>query len=256
MKKEHEIIMLPSEKQQESVLCVAHKQLSFSEGLVSPGGDIMPQHLYILSDEEIKEGDWVIQQFEGQDAEVCQITNGEYEIASDIQRKIIATTDPELRVKSNMCYECNGGEGRVQATNRFKGNLPCNNPDCVNGYFTVPLPPIPQHIIEAYVKKPFDKVMVEYEDEYCTCLTWKETYACKNHFIDNHTQKAMCSKEPTHKPKLNQDGTIVVSLVEEKMYSREEVEELCRNSHLLGMKETLPGYPKPETIDEWIKENL
>ena len=43
---------------------------------------------------------------------------------------------------------------------------------------------------------------------------------------------------------------------EEKMYSREEVEVLCRNAHLLGMKETLPGYPKPETIDEWIKENL
>jgi thiol-disulfide isomerase/thioredoxin len=40
----------------------------------------------------------------------------------------------------------------------------------------------------------------------------------------------------------------------EKHYK--EVEVLCRNAHLLGMKETLPGYPKPETIDEWIEENL
>ena len=40
----------------------------------------------------------------------------------------------------------------------------------------------------------------------------------------------------------------------EKHYK--EVEVLCRNAHLLGMKETLPGYPKPETIDEWIETEV
>ena len=95
-----------------------------------------PQHLYITTDEEIKEGDWVIQQFKGEDADVCQITNGEYEIAPDIQRKIIATTDPKLFVK-------------IEGQKNLEGSLP----------------QIHQSFIEEYCKAGgIDEVLIEYEE--------------------------------------------------------------------------------------------
>lgn len=50
-----------------------------------------PQHLYILSDEEIKEGDWVYNKRLGQ---IFQINNINSPSATDY--KIIATTNPEL----------------------------------------------------------------------------------------------------------------------------------------------------------------
>ena len=40
----------------------------------------------------------------------------------------------------------------------------------------------------------------------------------------------------------------------EKHYK--EVEVLCRNAHLLGMKETLPGYPKPNDRDWETNSNI
>lgn len=218
MKKEHQIIMLPSEKQQENVLCVAHKQLFFSEGLVSPGGDIMPQHLYILSDEEIKHGDWFVNLGSGGHLKVAiyQANSENSKAINEFKfpeiKKIIATTDTELTSKS--------------VINTIDGD-----------YHHTIMPTIPQHIIEAYVKKPFDKVMVEYPKD------WK--------VIDSRYPS------PVH-PKLNQDGTLAVSLVEEKS----ELDK-CKESlwYFMTNYATIDGKPfktsmSEEEFNKWIKENL
>ena len=215
MKKEHQIIMLPSDKQQENVLCVAHKQLFFSEGLVSPGGDIMPQHLYILSDEDIKKGDWFINLGSGGHPGVA-IYRANSENSKAINefkypeiKKIIATTDAELHY--NKIVE--------EDMHMYKESLPH----------------IPQHIIEAYVKKPFDKVMVEY-------LTKLE----KGTDLGNE-----CDYIVPDKPKLNQDGTLAVSLIKEKMYSNESRKQLIRDFHQI-----VDDTWDEEDVEKWIKENL
>lgn len=185
------------------------------------------QHLYFTTDEEIKKGDWFINLGSGGHPGVAiyQANSENSKAINEFKfpeiKKIIATTDTELHY--NKVVE--------EDMHMYKESLPH----------------IPQHIIEAYVKKPFDKVLVE-----MTGTEWKE-----------HTKIWMESMgddpedfEKKSELKTDSNNCIIIHPVEEKTYSRKEVEVLCRNAHLLGMKETLPGYPKPETIDEWIKENL
>jgi hypothetical protein len=232
MKQRKKIIMLPSETG-----IMSKCKISYSEdvGLAFNKGDLRMdtdghkdwwenQHLYILSDEEIKEGDWVLWFWDGGQIGVTEPQKylGGEQVLNNGHKKIIATTDPHLFV--------NAGEETIARASGFSQTFTKKEM----------LPQIPQHIIEAYVKNPFDEVEVEYEPS----------------VFGEYDGEIIYNWDDEENPKLNQDGTLAVSLVEEKMYSRDEVEELCRNSHLLGMKETLPGYPKPETIDEWIKENL
>jgi hypothetical protein len=212
--------------------------------------------LYVLSDEEIEKRDWFINLGSGGHPGVAiyRANSENLKAINEFKfseiKKIIATTDPELRVKSNMCYECNGGEGRVQATNRFKGNLPCNNPDCVNGYFTIPLPCIPQHIIEAYVKKPFDEVEVEYD------VTFKKRESVSVKEWNKAAEIARATNTPNIyldidrvDLKLNQDGTLAVSLVEENI-------EQKMLAHFNGKRGSFLNKKLIHEIVEWIKENL
>ena len=164
------------------------------------------ENLYILSDEEIKVGDWYVS-----DNHVVLQANkllmglvyaeGDHGRQTRHCKKIIATTDAELHY--NKIVE--------EDMHMYKESLP----------------QIPQHIIEAYVKDPFDEVEVEY---------WNKSMAWMKH-------------EPSHYPKLNPDGTLAVSLVEEKMYSMEEILNALHKVELKHNK----NYSK---IWDEIKENL
>ncbi len=120
-------------------------------------------------------------------------------------RKIIATTDIELHY--NKVVE--------EDMHMYKESLPH----------------IPQHIIEAYVKKPFDKVMVEYNE---LRFPLKERMG----IMDRETI-----------PKLNQDGTLVVSLVENDI-------EQKMLAHFNGKRGSFLNKKLIHEIVEWIKENL
>jgi hypothetical protein len=61
--------------------------------LIPKKSDIVFQNIYITSDEEIKVGYWVIEFQKGDDIGEVHFINSEYVIASDIQKKIILTTD-------------------------------------------------------------------------------------------------------------------------------------------------------------------
>ena len=168
------------------------------------------QHLYFTTDEEIKEGDWVVQQFEKQDADVCQITNGEYEIAPDIQRKIIASTDPELVFIEDYGYAKAG----------------------------FPLPQPSQAFVKAYCEQGgIDEVDVEYE------LIWEETGW-------NKMVGKILKVDPIH-------NTITTHRIVEKMYSRENLENLMMQSYIYGQSDKTDSFHKREsTIEKLIKENL
>ena len=166
----------------------------------------IPQHLYITTDEEIKKGDWFVKPVYKGGIKIGYVILqadssyfGGYGYDWEDCHKVIATTDTELHY--NKVVE--------EDMHMYKESLPH----------------IPQHIIEAYVKKPFDKVLVEYEE-------WTTMY------------RGMAN----YKLKLNQDGTLAVSLVEEKMYSKEE--KMYNKEELLGL--TMGN----SNIIDWINENL
>ena len=91
-------------------------------------------HLYFTTDEEIKEGDWIFEM----DLNTINQAGKDYNFGFGIKhdRKIIATTDPKLKVITGMA-----GSGTGE-----------------------PLPQIPQSFIEEYCKAGgIDEVLVEYE---------------------------------------------------------------------------------------------
>ena len=213
MKKKAKVHRLPTDRAEKCVT-IAHKQMMLSPGLVTSGGDIQAYHLYILSDEEIKEGDKLYSNgdiFEATKEIVDKIMPDGY-VLGMYPKKMIATTDTEMHI--NKIVE--------EDMHMYKESLP----------------QIPESIIKAYVEKPFDKVMVEYEER---CID------------DNCDGSGKCGPCLITKnvPKLNQDGTLAVSLVEEEMYSRDEVGR--------KIKEFVKEYAYEwdmDDIDEWIKENL
>jgi hypothetical protein len=226
MDKEHQIIMLPSEKPSQILFDTVGQELVYNPPVPQKMTvNVMPQHLYILSDEKIKEGDWFLRPNYSSGIKVGYIptqADSSYFIGYGYDwtdcRKIIATTDTELHY--NKVVE--------EDMHMYKESLPH----------------IPQHIIEAYVKKPFDKVMVEY--------TLKESYELNENDLPGHVLVI-------DKPKLNQDGTLAVSLVEEKTIDMKAL-DICQR--IVSFGDASPELMETSFIEiynkanKWIKENL
>ena len=181
------------------------------------------ENLYILSDEifpatkenHFKKGDWIIHAGKPYNVttEVCHLSG----------HKIIATTDTELTSKAKVILE--GGD-----------------------YHWSIIHQIPQHIIEAYVKKPFDEVEVEYDEEE---VGWDD---------------GQILYEATT-PKLNSDGTLAVSLVEEKKVWAKNVSTIHHGKQWTPYTKygaivfgevagEMKTFKTKEECEEWIKENL
>ena len=126
--KKAKVIMLPTKDA--SHICKSIIGLHFTEKMISKVEMFTNQHLYITTDDEIKEGDWFI----------SSKTNKPLQFFHDIStfkedRKIIATTDKSLRIRMTGCT-----------------------------IETKPLPQPSQAFIKAFVKAGgIDEVLVEYE---------------------------------------------------------------------------------------------
>jgi hypothetical protein len=104
-------------------------------------------HLYITTDEEIKEGDWIYET----DLNTINQAGKNYK-PNDNDRKIIATTDPKLLSR----------KGQEIKEVQEKLNEPFPLSVMKNNWY---LPQIPQSFIEEYCKAGgIDKVMVEVEE--------------------------------------------------------------------------------------------
>jgi hypothetical protein len=155
--------------------------------------ETIPQHLYITTDEEIKEGDWYIATIishNGQEIKPLQWSVGDKPCSEQpLGRKIISTTDPKLTIKQD-----NGVRDINWRINSIK---------------EIKLPQIHQSFIEEYCKAGgIDEVLVEHEEYIkCTnCNLTEEDCECNV----SYTQDLI----GIDRVKLNPDNTIIIHPVE------------------------------------------
>ena len=185
------------------------------------------QHLYILSDEEIKVGDWFYadeyskpeqaKHFDG------KLVNG---FVVEFCKKIIATTDKSLNVKSFINYGKESGKE-----------------------VDVLLPQPSQSFIEKYVEEYnkgniITEVMVEYD------------YRVKSGTIDEH-KKGLAGYEYFELKVNPKDNTITIRKTKDS-WNREEVIELMAKAFYTDCRVWKNRYQDWEEVDfdEWIEENL
>lgn len=106
MEKKCKIVMLSTDKAEKCLLLDYYKKLNnftdkkdsyFTKAYLN-SENMSAQHLYIISDDKIKKGDKVIQTRDNETS--IETIDDECEIASDIQKKIIVTTDNSLKISS------------------------------------------------------------------------------------------------------------------------------------------------------------
>lgn len=228
MKEKAQVIMLPTDKACEG--CVIRydrltphymvRNITYqTQEWLKQENNRSSHHLYIVTDDEIKEGDWCLFFWDGnKEGELGQIgskpqqyfpENG-HTLNKNL-RKIIATTDPNLQAN-------------------------------VGGYMlTQKLPQIPQSFIEEYCRKGgIDEVDVEYGK-----------YRDGNFINDGKTH----AFTTLLRPKVNSDNTINIHLVKDT-YTREEVEQLCVSAYADGFYEgTKKDSPCKDPVF-WLRENL
>ena len=118
--------------------------------------------------------------------------------------------------------------------------------DKFHGYFKVVatnnpslnLPGFIGSFLEEYVKRYNSKKSLEVEVEYMS------------NFISSNKGKIEFEELNTN------DNTIHIRFKEEKMYSRSEIEKLCRRASYIGHDIAWCDELHKELVDNWIKENL
>lgn len=238
MKKEAQVVMLPSlvqtyQVKQGDVFINDSREHSWgklqalkcervtSNGHAWNGSGIQTyiNHLYLVDDSEIKEGDWyllgkIVRQSKGN---LGKPDKGKY-------MKIIGTTDSSLVINAVDIHEV---QGQVMQSHYHKE-----------------LPQLSQSFIESYCKNPVEKVMVEYETP---------VPPLKMRRSNSGKAKMLAIKQAAFglQPQLTHNNELIIHPIEEKLYTREEVAELCAKAYWDGNLNTGDIIP-----ENWIKENL
>jgi len=222
MFKECKIVMLPVDKN--GALTLSNNNLlgTHYPQVHDKFGRNKPQHLYILSNEAIKEGDWYYNTIHNK---LFQSIHKDQYFENEF--KVIATTDTSIKIECDACK-------------RSK-----NIPNSIYTCSCQSIPYIPQSFIEKYISEynkgnKIENVMVEYEDKgFIQLMNPEEPLPTKQHhyWIENII------------PKLNQDNTINIKSVKDS-WTREEVENIVHRALW-----TNPPYNEIES-NEWINSNL
>jgi hypothetical protein len=200
--KTFKVVMLPTEKASKLYLDSSVKlQYHFDIERTKPD---ISQHLYITSTDEIKEGDWFVN-------ELNQIWQHNGKVQPSVKsKKIVATTDKSL-VNSACCISKDGG-------------LTIMNKGCAERNRCL-LPQLPEAFIQAYIKaynegKTITEVALETEITH----EGNGTYSMRPEDLVNLT--------PVKVVKTRSDNTVIIH--QAKLYSREEVESLCIKAYQEG----------------------
>ena len=232
MYKKCKVVMLPTDNKSKIL-----KQLDANNHLI-PAPDYnwtltknwKYQHLYILSSDEIKEGEWCYQTVIKQIIHCPFDTKSQDKFIGDFRyNKVIATTDSSLII-----YNRPQVRGAVAHHSL--------------------LPSIPQSFIDKYVSeynngRSLEEVMVEYEyakdnQTYygCKCTEGFQGL-CDNSFDDDQLCKLAI------KLKLNSDNTINIKSIKDS-WTRKEVKDILLNQLPLS------AFNNEESMKKWIETNL
>jgi len=191
--KECQVVMLPhSNIDTQITMYLPEKELSTNLDRLQHHTN---QHLYILSDEELKNGDWGINPIT---LNLSQHDNQHNNLNCG-WKKVVTTTDSKLNFKICKRHET--------LTTNVNYNCTCTG-DMRN------LPRPSNEFIEAYVKaqgKGFEKILVEYE---------------KGNYTGKHIHPKYSDNPELWyywNLKLSPDNTITCKRVEKKSYSKEEI---------------------------------
>jgi len=178
------------------------------------------QYLYVLSDDEIKEGDWFINRqyfIEVNDEPEYDIWQCDDKTILDVDcKKVIASTDPSLIIKGEYPYNAN---------------------------IDLNLPSLPQSFVEEYVSKynkgnKIEDIMVKYEEMVNVSLKNDEE-------LIKHGDSFL-------ELKLNPDNTINIKRVKDS-WTRSEVIGLIKEYR----NSLIPvGDDEINFTNKWIEENL
>jgi len=178
-------------------------------------------HIYITSDEKIKEGDHILSKYSIGALYIDGKLNTVKMLAEGKWRKIIATSDRSLKIK-----------------------IPLENRTGL--HVTKKLPNVSQDFIKAFVESDGKEDWeVEMEGNMCNCKVYEESDGC---FHCDYTGIDY------YKLKLDSDNCVILSAVEEKMYCGEIVDII--EKYLLYVEPEVFKRTKRSNIYNWIKENL
>lgn len=196
------------------------------------------QHLYIISDDKIEDGDWFFSAFYSYLIQNTKEWRDEQESrgkgtsdVSDLKfHKIIATTDKSLTIKN----ACDCGATTFEGCSQCLERLPQPSESFVQKY------------IEAYNKgEIITDVLVEYEKTMCSVPFESAKCRCvRNEECHN----------PVEKLKINYKDNTITIRKEKDSWSREEIVDLLYRfgSHIQGTEDVRPYY----LYDKWVDENL
>ena len=240
--KRAQVIMLPTENRETSIIMlgVVPNYSVLTKTILEDKEDWMrfgkPQHLYILSDDEIKEGDWYLDNIP--EYYTIQQAKNDWCLTKD-HKKIIATTDTSLMYEKNLGYLTINpntlDEYRVLQTETIK--LPQPSQQFIGKY------------IESYNKgEVITDVLVEYEvDKYDIRNQYQDCPSGKYWEDEPNPQSPdiLYSNARYYTPNVNtKDNTIIMRVKDS--WSREEVIELLYKFNKMGIR----------PIDNFIEENL
>lgn len=205
MKREHSVVLLPTEKASRLVKNSRegkNELLMFyeTERTVKPSDGFKQQHLYILSPEEVEKGDWAI--IRGRFPSKCYMVGprgiryfdcsecfGKQE--TEHMKKIVATTD------SDLWFRVYGGEE--------------------DKHGELEVPKIGIDFVQRYTKewnkgKKIEKVMLEYEEM---------VSMPQEHLLTGSDVEKEAMKNSFYQLKIRSNETVIISPVEQKVVSTE-----------------------------------
>ena len=222
MKKKLKPIMLPTDKCGHIILNKNTNKLvrNLHPDYKATNGDdsVQPQHLYLVSDERIKERDWYIW---GDNKQLCQAEANVLILLNTHNKKgqvfkVIATTDKSL---STECKRCNGKGKYLEQYTRpslqtiRSGYTYCGK--CKETGKIQLLPQIPNSFIKYFVEKngDIDEVEVEYTSQ---------DVLDDDIFMDTSLY-----------PKLTDNNEVIIHLPKDKLYTKQDMD----NAYDKGFKD-------------------
>lgn len=224
--KKSKVVMLPTEDKTSILKHNGGNVLYYYKDTVLATDGYTNQHLYSTTDEEIREGDWYI---DDTNAIRQSITSDrEYWSKRLDYKKIVATTDRSLKSKGKETGFDIGDDGEE-----------------VNYFETKYLPGIPQAFIEKYCQVGgIDEVLIEYEDFY-------DEDKAINLEPSNYTSDEYHRLTLSTKIKVDSNNVITIHSSKPKVYTASDVQRIVA----LYDMETGVNLPDRE-FKNWIKENL